>query len=249
MNKMLSEILKVAEAYQTDTIASTVDDDTLFFAPGLERKICFVVMAEYEDQSDTGTLLDTEEVTLSLLEATDAAGTGDRAINDRDGNPIETVIAGAVNADEVVLEHVAYLDGDEFTVNGVTFVRDALGFDADLRPFNYEDRADMILVVNNHFDGIEASAATDPEAILISSINPGEVGITVTYDIDAGAAFAASTRIVGYVDVDASQLDVANGFTHVGVNIENGSAAGDADFTAIAVLGDARYNPSVGPGR
>ena len=250
MNKQLSEVIKVAEAYQSNTIASTVDADSLFFAPGLERKLCFCVVAEYEDTLITGTLLPAESVTLSLLEATDRAGTASRAVTDRDGNAITTVIAGAVNADQVVLDHAAFAPGDSFVINGVTFTYDALGYDVDDRPLSYVDRDEIVIAVNAHFNEIFAEAdGAVATAALFSSANRGQVGITVDDDGIAGGSFVGSTRITGYVDVDASQLDVANGFTHAGINIENGSVAGDADFTCFVVMGDSRYNPAPGPGR
>ena len=252
MNKMLSEILKAAEVMDANTtIASTANSSTDFFvAPRRERKLCFVVTAEYEGEGIADTLLEGETVTIRLREATSSAGAGERAITDRDNVAIETTITGAVNAVEVIVLHTAaYIDGDNIIVNGVQFDRDAAGYDATLRPLNYNSRADLVAAINNRFDEITARNATDPEALFIRSTNPGEVGVTVEENIDAGGAFAASFRIIGYIDVDASQLDHANDFDFAGVNILNSSAAGDADFCCLALMGDARYNPTPGPGR
>ena len=253
MNKKLSEIFKAVEVMDAaTTIASGANSSTDFFvAPGKhERKICFVVTAEYEGEGIADTLLEGETVTLRLREATSSAGAGERAIEDRDGNDIVTTITGAQNAVEVIVLHTAaYIDGDNITVNGVQFSRDAAGYDADLRPLNYNSRADLVNAINNEFDDIEARNATDADALFIRSTNPGEVGVTVEEDIDAGGAFAASFRIIGYIDVDASQLDIANDFEFAGVNVLNSSVAGDADFSCLAIMGDARYNPAPGPGR
>lgn len=256
MNKNISEIIKVAEACDGATtlvrtfVASAGNTNTdRFYEPTIERKLCFVVTGVSEDQLINGTLLEGETVTLALLEATSAAGAGARAVTDRDAVAITTTITGAVNTVQAILTHGAYAATDDFTLNGVNFTYDVAGYDATLRPRSYANRAEIVTAVNAHFTDITASAGTAATAVLFTSTNPGQVGITLTEDIIDGGAFAASTHIIGYVDVDASQLDVANGFRFAGINILNGSVAGDISFNCMVLMGDARYNPAPGPGR
>jgi hypothetical protein len=255
MNKNISEIIKVAEALDGATtdvrtlIAAAGNTNTdRFYAPGIERKLCFVVTGVSLNELINGTLLEGETVTLAMLEATSAAGAGSRAVTDRDAVAITTTITGAVNAVQAILTHVAFAATDNFTVNGVNFTYDVAGYDADLRPLSYANRADIVTAVNAHFTDITASNGTAGTAVLFTSTNPGQVGITLTEDIIDGGAFAASTQFIGYVDVDASQLDVANSFDFAGINILN-SGTGNAYFNCMVLMGDARYNPAPGPGR
>lgn len=256
MNKELSEIIKVDEALDGATtlvrtfVASAGNTNTdRFYRPNLERKLCFVVTGVSEDQLINGTLLEGETVTLALLEATSAAGAGARAVTDRAAVAITETITGADNAVEAILTHVAFAATDDFTLNGVNFTYDVLGYDADLRPLSYADRDEIVTAVNARFTDVTARAGTAATAVLFRSTNPGQVGITLTEDIIDGGAFAASTQVIGYIDIDASQLDIANNFNFAGINILNSSVAGDMSFNCMVLMGDARYNPPSGANR
>lgn len=231
MNKLLSEILKVDVGLSPQEIAATDDTDSNYFSMQNYRQALFVVKGTF---ATTDGLLEGEEVELTVDEATDTAGTAAQHLIE------DIIVEGAVNATVVEVNLTAVnANDDEVTVNGVTFVRAAAGFDATLRPLNWENAADLVLAVNNHFDDIVASAAVN--IVTFRAVNPGETVITVEEDINNAGSYVGTLEFIAYVNVDASELSA--GFTSIAINVENGSAANDGDFDVTVIRGNGRYVP------
>ena len=236
MNKMLAEMLKVDLAMEPQTIAALGDVDTDYYDLSHYRKALFVVGYEAEGVAIGTVLLPTDDIVLELSEATDTAGAGAQALDDVE-------IAGGVHATEAIIHHTAnYAGGDDFTVNGVNFTYDALGYDAALRPLSYVDSDEAVTAINAHFDDIVASAGA-ANSIHIEAVVPGEATVTVSEDIADGGSFAGTLRAIAYVEVDASAL--TDDFTAVSLNVENDSAAADGVFSAVCIRGNGRYNAPV----
>ncbi len=244
MNKLLSEIIKVDRALEPET-GQAADTDTDFFSLGRDRKALFVIDYVSEGTEQVTVLQGTEEITIGLFEAEDSDGTNSQEIEDADGNDIEMDVAGGVGAVVGILGTDGTVDGDTVTINGVVFTHDdADPFDpADpwLNPLNYDSRDNLILAINNYFTDIVASAGTDGDDIDLEAVDRGNRGITLEEDIAAGTGYVGTIRATFTVEIDASAL--SDGFTAVGLNIDNTAPVADADLFAVCIRGNSRYNP------
>ncbi len=243
MNKLVSELLKFDVAMPPADIDSQQDDDSGFFLLDHYRQGCFVVQAAFAEGA-TDTLLEGEEVTIALNQATDVAGTGEKAV-EVGGVDVEVVLAGGVNATVAAIDITANRDdADRVTVNGIEFHRAAAGYDAADRPLAFNSRADLVSAINGQFDGIVASAGTGANVVHVGAAVPGEATVTIVDGVDDGGSYAGTLVFQAFIDVNASQLDTANGFAAVGVNVENDSAAGDGTFAVNLLRANYRYNPT-----
>lgn len=241
MNKRLDELVKVDLALEPQTLASNADADTDYYSLEHYRKALFAVQYEAQGVIAAQVLLPADDIEIGLFEAEDTAGAGAQELEDADGNDIEVEIAGCVHATEAIIHHTAnYAPGDNFTINGVNFTYDALGYDPVDRPLSYDSAADAVVAINAHFDDLTASVGA-ANSIHIEATVPGEVTVSVAEDIADGASFAGTLRAIGYVEVDASQL--SDGYKAVAVNVENDTATATGVFSVLCIRGDGRYSP------
>ena len=129
------------------------------------------------------------------------------------------------------------------TINGLTFTG-AAATDATKREFiaSGNDAADctaLISCINDATYGVPGVTAADGagNSIDLTVDEPGETTITIS---DESAVFTPiATALEAIVEVDASNLDIAGGFDHIGCLVTT-SAAITCSTTAIF---DPRYSP------
>jgi hypothetical protein len=241
MNKRLSELVKIDQGFEPQTLATNADVDTDYFSLSEYKKALFVVEYAAEGVIAAEVLLPTDDIIVGLFEATDTAGTGAQELEDTDGNDIEVEIPGGSHATEAIIHHTAnYAPGDDFTVNGVNFTYNAAGYDAALRPLSYDSAADAVIAINAHFNDIVARVVA-ANSIHIQAVVPGETTVTVAEDIADGGSFAGTLRAIAYAEVDASML--SDGFSAVAINVENDTATAAGEFSVTVIRGNGRYTP------
>jgi len=168
---------------------------------------------------------------VEFLQAKDAAGTGAKVI----ANAKATITA---NTNVTVLQCVLGLpaNGDTITINGLVFTK-AAATDAATRAF--ADAAGLVTCVNNATYGVPGVSASDNAGTLTYiAVDPGETLITAT---KTGAALTLSTvQAIAYVEITASELDIAGGFTHVAAKVTT-TANSNASVDLVRGLG--RFMP------
>ena len=178
---------------------------------------------------------------LQVMQATDAAAGGPAKVVT---NNAATITANSHVAAALLTSGVIHVAGDTYVVNGLTFTAAAADVPTT-RTYaigaNATDSTANLAAKINHatlgVPGVLASANVG--ALTLTATEPGEVDITLS--AGAGAVGVPSTlRAVGYVECDASFLDIANGFDHVAIRVTNSAAMLTG---AVLVRGDARYSP------
>jgi hypothetical protein len=176
---------------------------------------------------------------LQVMQATDAAGSGAKVVGDA-----TCTITANTRVAAATLTAAACAPGDTFAVNGITFTG-AAAADLANRKFladaakDGDTAASIAAAINHSTSGVPGvTAAADNGVVTITATEPGEATITV-----AGTAVrlvAATLRAVGYVEVEASYLDLANGFDYIALQVTNSAAT---QTGAVVLRGDARYRP------
>jgi len=203
-----------------------------FFPMNAYHRVCFHVIGAAASIADAVTMI------LQTMQATDAAGTGAKVITNNAATA--TVPAKVIAANVTLLNAVV---GSAITINGLTFTG-AAATDATKREFiaSGNDAADctaLISCINHAVYGVPGVTAAEGagDSIDLTVSEPGETTITIT---DAAAVFTPiATALEAIVEVDASNLDIAGGFDHIGCLVTT-SAAITCSTTAIF---DPRYSP------
>lgn len=189
-----------------------------------------------------GALAATKTSILQIVQATDADGSDAKNID----NATCTITANTkVNSLKITAASVQA--DDTITVNGITFTG-AAAQDADKREFKADDTAgsgntatatSIAACINDADYGVPGvTASADGAVVTLTADEPGKIVITAT---SSGATLAVATiSAIAFVEVEATHLDEANGFTHVAAKVTN-SAAADSSVTLLR--GDARYTP------
>jgi len=183
-------------------------------------------------------IADAVTMTLQTMQATDSAGNGAKVITNNAATatvPVKVIAANVTLADAAA--------GSVITINGLTFTG-AAATDATKREFiaSGNDAADctaLISCINDATYGVPGVTAADGagNSIDLTVDEPGETTITIS---DESAVFTPiATALEAIVEVDASNLDIAGGFDHIGCLVTT-SAAITCSTTAIF---DPRYSP------
>ena len=229
--KLVAEKVKIANAMVPVSVngASTTHK---FFPMNAYHRVCFHVIGAAASIADAVTMI------LQTMQATDAAGTGAKVITNNAATA--TVPAKVIAANVTLLNAVV---GSAITINGLTFTG-AAATDATKREFiaSGNDAADctaLISCINHAVYGVPGVTAAEGagDSIDLTVSEPGETTITIT---DAAAVFTPiATALEAIVEVDASNLDIAGGFDHIGCLVTTGAAI-TCSTTAIF---DPRYSP------
>jgi hypothetical protein len=152
----------------------------------------------------------TKTTKVELLQATDAAGTGAKAITDAEA---EVTANTLVHEATVALGSAAATD--VVTINGIAFTM-AVATSIPDREFADDDGlADCVNDAVYGVPHVRATAATN-----VATLNSdGEVAITVEKTEVAGTITLATTQAQAYVDIDVGNLDLANDFSHVAAKV------------------------------
>lgn len=229
--KLVAEKVKIANAMLPVSVngASTTHK---FFPMAGSHRVAFHVVGVAASIADAVTMI------LQTMQATDSAGTGAKVITN---NAATATVPVKVIAANVALANAAA--GSVITINGLTFTG-AAATDATKREFaaGGNDAADVLALVsciNDATYGVPGVTATDGagDSIDLTVDEPGETTITIS---DESAVFTPiATALEAIVEVDASNLDIAGGFDHIGCLVTT-SAAITCSTTAIF---DPRYSP------
>jgi len=175
---------------------------------------------------------------LQVMQAKDALGTSAKVIT----NNTATITANTgVTSATLTLATVTV--GQSVTINGLTYTA-AAAADLPNRVFNQAgddtaDAASLAAAINHSTAGVPGVKAVSAAAVItLTAKEPGEYTITIT--AAAATITAATVSAIGYVECDASFLDINNGFTHVALRVTNSAAIVTG---AVLERGEARYSP------
>ena len=203
-----------------------------FFSMAGFSRVAFHVIGVAASIADAVTMI------LQTMQATDSAGTVSKVITN---NAATATVPVKVIAANVTLLNAAV--GSVITINGLTFTGAAATTVAS-REFKADgdDDADvtaLVACINDATYGVPGVTAADGagDSIDLTVDEPGETTITIS---DESAVFTPiATALEAIVEVDASNLDIAGGFDHIGCLVTT-SAAITCSTTAIL---DPRYSP------
>lgn len=229
--KLVAEKVKIANAMVPVSVVGPSTTHKFFSMAGFYR-VAFHVIGVAASIADAVTMI------LQTMQATDSAGTVAKAITNNVATatvPVKVIAANVTLADAVV--------GSVITINGLTFTGAAATNFAN-REFaaGGNDAADVLALVsciNDATYGVPGVTAADGAgaSIDLTVDEPGENTITIS---DESAVFTPiATALEAIVEVDASNLDIAGGFDHIGCLVTT-SAAITCSTTAIF---DPRYSP------
>jgi len=229
--KLVAEKVKIANAMVPVSVNGASTTHKFFSMAGFYR-VAFHVIGVAASIADAVTM------TLQTMQATDSAGNGAKVITN---NAATATVPVKVIAANVALANAAA--GSVITINGLTFTG-AAATDATKREFiaSGNDAADctaLISCINDATYGVPGvtAAAGAGDSIDLTVDEPGETTITIS---DESAEFTPiATALEAIVEVDASNLDIAGGFDHIGCLVTT-SAAITCSTTAIF---DPRYSP------
>jgi len=229
--KLVAEKVKIANAMVPVSVSGASTTHKFFSMAGFYR-VAFHVIGVAASIADAVTM------TLQTMQATDSAGNGAKVITN---NAATATVPVKVIAANVALANAAA--GSVITINGLTFTGAAATTVAS-REFKADgaDGADvtaLVACINDATYGVPGVTAVDGAGNSIDLIvdEPGETTITIS---DESAVFTPiATALEAIVEVDASNLDIAGGFDHIGCLVTT-SAAITCSTTAIF---DPRYSP------
>jgi len=229
--KLVAEKVKIANAMVPVSVNGASTTHKFFSMAGFYR-VAFHVIGVAASIADAVTM------TLQTMQATDSAGNGAKVITN---NAATATVPVKVIAANVALANAAA--GSVITINGLTFTGAAATTVAS-REFKADgaDGADvtaLVACINDATYGVPGVTAADGAGNSIDLIvdEPGETTITIS---DESAVFTPiATALEAIVEVDASNLDIAGGFDHIGCLVTT-SAAITCSTTAIF---DPRYSP------
>jgi hypothetical protein len=203
-----------------------------FFPLSNARRILFHVSGVAASIADAVTLI------AQTMQATDAAGTGAKVVTN---NACTATVPAKVIAANITLLNAAATNA--ITINGLTFTG-AAATDVTKREFKADgnDAADctaLISCINDATYGVPGVTAAEgaADSVDLTVSEPGETTITIT---DANAVFTPiATALEALVEVNASMLDIAGGFDHVGCRVTTSAAI---TCSTVAII-DPRYSP------
>lgn len=186
-----------------------------------------------------GAMAATKTTKIELLQATDAAGTGAKAIAGA-----EATVTANTKVTVATLTLATVLAGQAVTINGVTFTAHANTTTAASRQFAIDgddtaDAAALAGLINDATYGVDGVTATAAAGVItLTATNPGETTITVT---DAAATITvATTQAIAYVELDVAQLDVDNGFEYVAAKV---TTTANTVASVCLLRGEGRFSP------
>ncbi|MFW5777387.1 MAG: hypothetical protein ACOCZB_08900, partial [Spirochaetota bacterium] len=197
------------------------------------RRILFVMIG--------AAMAATETTKLELLQATDEEGSDSKVFDSTAADNAEKTVTANEEVIEATVALATAAATDVVTVNGTEFTM-AGATDVDANEF--ADAAGLVSCINASVDGVFASA--DATTVTIRSAN-GRASVTVEKTESSGTITLATTEHLVYVEVEADDLDVANGFEYVAARV---TTTADSVVGVLAVRMDGRFSPDqIGVGK
>lgn len=227
--KLLSEDIKVDIALTAQSLDGAGTGP--YYRMDRHRKALFV--------AEIGAMAAAATSALQIMQAQDAAAGGAKVVT----NNTATITAN-VKVASATLTLATVLAGDKVTINGLIFTAHTDTTTPANREFSIsgtddEAAAELATCINDPTYGVPGVTATPAAAVVtLDASEPGDVTITIT---DPAATITPATvRAIGYVECDASFLDIANGYDHLALRITNSAAMLTG---AVLVRGNSRYSP------
>jgi hypothetical protein len=231
MNK-LSDVLKIDVGVTPTSIASTNLTGSYYRMDNF-RKALFCI--------EIAIIAATKTIVAQIYQATDALAGSAKVIT----KAIATFTAN-IKAKCVLLTTRSCVATDSIIINGLTFTGGTSEVLASRQwKADGNDAADATSLCNCINDatygvpGVLATLATD--TVVLTAIEPGDAYITIG-TIVGGTITPSTLRADMFVEVDATDLDTANGFDHVALNIS--SPAATVICGATLIRGNERYSPT-----
>jgi hypothetical protein len=155
-------------------------------------------------------------VTVALNQAKDKLGTGSKAIT----NATATITAlSYINKATIAL--AATGAGDTVTINGVTFTQGS----TVVASRTFANAAGLVSCINSNTYGVaNVYASANGTTVTVVASDTGENTITISETNVGGTITIAGVEAEAYVEVESSQLDLANSFCYVGVTVTTANA-------------------------
>lgn len=206
-----------------------------FYKMGQFRRALFVLIA--------GALAKDTTSKLQIVQAPGADGSGAKNID----NATCTITANT-KVNSLTITAAAVEVADTITVNGITF-KGASAEGLNKREFKADKIAEtgnaatatsIAACINDAVYGVPGVTASASAAVVTLTVDePGKTVITATSS-SATTLAVATISAIAFVEVEATHLDEANGFTHVAAEVTNSVAA----ISSVTLLrGNARYTP------
>jgi hypothetical protein len=229
MNK-ISEDVKIDVAVAPASLATT-NVTGQYFSLANFRRAMFVIIAAAMAVGKT--------IVAQVYQAIDAAGTSSKVVT---GKTVTLTANTKIKKATVTL--ATCTAGSAIVINGLTFTAHASTTTPANREFaisgdDTADAAALTTCINDTTYGVPGLKATSALGVVtLTADEPGDASITVVGV--ATIAVAATVEADAFVELEASDLDVNNDFTHVALKLTT-----DATIVTGAVLarGEARYTP------
>ena len=230
MNNYLSDVLKVDVGLQAVSLA-TANQTGPYYRMDLYRKALFVFNA--------ATMAAAATVIAQIYQATNAAAGSAKVVT----KGVATITAN-IKAKRVLLTTRSCVATDSIIINGLTFTAStsqvlatrtwkADGNDA-------ADATSLVACINDATYGVPGVLATlSTDVVYLTATEPGDAYITIG-TIVGGTIVPSTIYADGFVEINAADLDDANGFDHIAVNL---ATVGTIVTGAMLIRGDARDSP------
>ncbi len=219
----LCEAVKVDMGLVGQTISAT-NATGRYYSMAKYRKALFVMVV--------GALAATKTCKVEVLQATDGAASDAKAISGK-----SAIITANTKVIEATVALASAANTDTVTINGLKYTM-AAATDATAREF--ADAAGLVTCVNNATYGVTGvTASASSTTVTLKSTNAGEVYITVAGGSVAGTVTVATTKAIAYVEVDASEMDTDDDFTHIAAKVTSTGAGIDG---VVLLRGNSRFN-------
>ena len=223
--KQINERFKFDIGLVGQTINNTNATGRYYSLANVKRVFAFLI---------GGAAAATKTVKLELLQATDNAATGAKALT---GDASATGTANTL-ATVVTVSLGSAAATDTVTINGILFTM-ALATDATAREFaDDEGLATCVNHATYGVPGVSATAATDVATLIADPA--GDAALTVVGANVAGTVTVATTQAAAFVEARAADFDMANGFDHVACKV---TSTGNG-IDAVMLVREMCYEPT-----
>jgi len=186
---------------------------------------------------------------MQVLQASDSAGTGSKVVTGKTTTITANTLASQILLAIVTAAGGVHVAGDTVTINGLVYEAAAADVPTSrvyaVGASGAASAAALLAKINSTDVNIGL-----PDFTAVSGIVAANTILTLTADepgdnLVTAVASAATTVVstgeaVAFIEVDAAELDVNNGFNHVAIRVTNSAAMG----TGIALIRDnSRYSP------
>jgi hypothetical protein len=229
MNHKINEFLKQDIALLPQAMNNT-NGTGRYFSMAEYTKALFLL--------SVGAMAASKTATLQVYQATAAAGTGAKVL---------TAGVAEITANSLVTKATAalstVLNADTITINGLVFTAHTNTTTKASRQFSIgstddADGTELAACINDATYGVPNVTATNSSGTLTLISTDGEVGITLS---QSSTTFTfATVEAQAFVEINASDLDLANGFGWIAANV---ATTANSVVSAVLLRTGGRFRP------